>query len=91
MKAFTTSLERGVKYFGEILAEVEDSGAAGAAPAISGERAFYLYDTLGFPIDLTQLMAAEKGLTVDVPGFLAAMNEQVCARDQERINRFLSR
>ncbi len=33
---------------------------------VSGESAFFMYDTMGFPVDLTQLMASEKGLTVDV-------------------------
>jgi len=37
--------------------------------AVSGDEAFKLYDTYGFPIDLTQIVAAERGMTVDVPGF----------------------
>ncbi len=43
---------------------------------ISGENAFRLYDTCGFPIDLTELMARERGLTVDVAGFEKLMEEQ---------------
>lgn len=43
---------------------------------ISGERVFKLYDTYGFPWELTQEIAAEKGLSVDKAGFEAAMAEQ---------------
>jgi alanyl-tRNA synthetase/REP element-mobilizing transposase RayT len=43
---------------------------------ISGEFAFKLYDTYGFPLDLTELMARERGLTVDVAGFEKLMDEQ---------------
>src|SRR5207248_8306431 len=43
---------------------------------ISGEFAFKLYDTYGFPLDLTELMARERGLTVDVTGFEKLMEEQ---------------
>ena len=43
---------------------------------LTGEDAFKLHDTYGFPIDLTQLMAREKGLQVDVAGFDERMNEQ---------------
>ncbi|NDD40099.1 MAG: hypothetical protein EB082_17100, partial [Verrucomicrobia bacterium] len=43
---------------------------------LSGEDAFKLYDTYGFPLDLTELMARERGLTVDVVGFNALMEEQ---------------
>ncbi len=48
---------------------------AGVAP-ISGEIAFELYDTFGFPIDLTQLLAAERGLSVDMDRFEKLMDEQ---------------
>ncbi len=43
---------------------------------ISGEEAFRLYDTFGFPLDLTKLVAAEKGLAVDEPGFEKEMQQQ---------------
>lgn len=70
--AFGSLLERGVKYFNEMKDELKVHGKA----QIPGEKAFFLYDTLGFPIDLTQIMADENNLTVDIPGFQNAMNEQ---------------
>ncbi len=45
-------------------------------PIISGEDAFKLYDTYGFPLDLTQMIAAEHGHTVDVEGFEQALGQQ---------------
>src|SRR5947199_8980695 len=60
----------------------EARDTAGEAPAlpftrvISGEFAFKLYDTYGFPLDLTELMARERGLTVDIAGYEKLMEEQ---------------
>ena len=51
---------------------------------ISGEDAFRLYDTFGFPIDLTELMARERGYTVDIAGFEAAL---VAQREQSQDER----
>ena len=65
---FLETLERGEKLLGEILQK--DS------KQISGEDAFVLYDTYGFPLELTQEVAAEKGLTVDLDGFEAEMEKQ---------------
>src|SRR4029077_10891027 len=45
-------------------------------PVYPGGAAFELYDTYGFPLDLTELMARERGLTVDVVGFEKLMEEQ---------------
>ena len=67
---FESTLENGIKEFKKILAEKSSSGK------IDGDSAFYLYDTFGFPIELTVEMAAEEGLTVDEEGFKAAMEKQ---------------
>jgi len=68
-QAFSTMLDRGIKYFDE---EINDS----KSKTVSGDKAFFLYDTLGFPIDLTELMAEEAGMTVDTKGFKNEMEEQ---------------
>ncbi len=54
---------------------IEDANAEGRK-TLTGDEAFKLHDTYGFPLDLTVEMAAEKGLGVDVDGFNAAMEEQ---------------
>jgi alanyl-tRNA synthetase len=65
---FLETLERGEKLLAEVLA---------AKPKqISGEQAFELYDTYGFPLELTEEIAEEHGLTVDLAGFEAAMEAQ---------------
>ncbi len=65
---FLETLERGEKLLGEILAKQPQQ--------ISGKDAFTLYDTYGFPLELTQEIAEEQGLTVDVAGFESEMEEQ---------------
>jgi alanyl-tRNA synthetase len=57
------------------LARLEEIFASGAA-TISGEEAFKLYDTYGFPIDLTQIIAGERGVSVELTGFERALDEQ---------------
>jgi alanyl-tRNA synthetase len=65
---FLETLERGEKLLAEVLA---------AKPTqISGEQAFELYDTYGFPLELTEEIAEEQGLTVDLAGFEVAMESQ---------------
>jgi alanyl-tRNA synthetase len=65
---FLETLERGEKLLAEVLA---------AKPKqISGEQAFELYDTYGFPLELTEEIAEEHGLTVDLAGFEVAMEAQ---------------
>src|SRR5690606_37689735 len=66
---FAETLDAGMKIF-------EDVAAHAAGAVIPGVDAFRLYDTYGFPLDLTQDIARERGLTVDVAGFEAAMEHQ---------------
>jgi alanyl-tRNA synthetase len=65
---FLDTIEGGLKRLEELVA----SGAR----TITGAEAFKLYDTFGFPIDLTEIIAGERGLTVDLPGFEVALTEQ---------------
>ncbi|MCS7462638.1 alanine--tRNA ligase [Paenibacillus doosanensis] len=67
-----------------ILAEMAEKARKEGSTQISGPDAFKLYDTYGFPFDLTEDFAAEKGMTVDREGFDAAMQEQ---RDRARAAR----
>ena len=69
---FEATLENGMKEFKKIS---DDKKSAGAKE-IDGKSAFYLYDTFGFPVELTIEMAEEEGLSVDEEGFKAAMEEQ---------------
>src|SRR5690606_8092207 len=67
--AFLRTLEKGLKRMDDII-----SSAKGGT--VQGKDAFDLYDTYGFPIDLTRLIAAENGLVVDEAGFEAEMKKQ---------------
>ena len=69
-KRFRQTLERGLRLLDEELATLP------AGRALAGEVAFRLYDTFGFPLDLTQDALRAKNLTVDVAGFNAAMERQ---------------
>jgi len=70
--SFGRTLDRGIEIF-NIAAEKAQSSKD---KTISGDDAFMLYDTYGFPLDLTQLMAREKGLKVDTAGFDNLMEQQ---------------
>jgi alanyl-tRNA synthetase len=70
-EAFNKTLDKGIDLFEKEVARLQ-----GTAPRISGAFAFRLYDEQGFPLDLTELMARERGLTVDVAGFNKLMEEQ---------------
>src|SRR6185369_14389898 len=63
--SFLRTLDTGIKMFDEYKGN-----------DVTGEFAFELYDTFGFPIDLTQLMAREKGMEVDMAGFNKCLEQQ---------------
>ena len=65
---FADTLKKGIKEFNKTAASAQDG-------KIDGISAFHLYDTYGFPIELTMELAQEKGITVDVDGFHAAFAE----------------
>jgi alanyl-tRNA synthetase len=71
-ESFAATLDRGITLFNEVVARLEATGGK----TFPGQDAFTLYDTYGFPIDLTVLMAAEKGYSVDAPAFDKFMEEQ---------------
>ncbi|MDF1605602.1 alanine--tRNA ligase [Nocardioides sp. YIM 152315] len=71
-QAFRQTLRAGTQIFDLATTEVKQSGGT----QLSGDRAFALHDTYGFPIDLTLEMASEQGLSVDEEGFRRLMNEQ---------------
>src|SRR5207237_8628765 len=59
-------------------------GSTSIHGTISGEDAFKLYDTFGFPIDLTELMARERGYSVDIAGFETALQAQRTQSQEDR-------
>lgn len=71
-ESFNKTLDRGIELFEEISEKANVKGEK----KISGDDAFKLYDTFGFPLDLTMVMAKEKGFTVDEKRFNELMSEQ---------------
>ena len=69
---FDKTIDQGLS----ILGEMEEAMAAKGVTELSGEDAFKLYDTYGFPTDLTEEILAEKGFTIDHAGFAVCMQEQ---------------
>ena len=70
--SFLRTLENGIKLLQGV---IDDTKAAGKTE-IAGDKAFTLFDTFGFPLDLTELICREQGMTVDEKGFDACMQEQ---------------
>ena len=70
--SFLRTLENGIKLLQGVIDETKAEGKT----EIAGDKAFTLFDTFGFPLDLTELICREQGLTVDEKGFDACMQEQ---------------
>tara|TARA_B100001059_G_scaffold169292_1_gene169114 strand:- start:2444 stop:5287 length:2844 start_codon:yes stop_codon:yes gene_type:complete len=68
-EAFLKTLQRGLQRFAVAVDDAKEDGR----DTISGEVAFQLHDTFGFPIDLTEVMATERGMDVDMDGYAALM------------------
>ena len=70
--SFERTLSRGLKKFRDIVQRMKQSGET----VVKGKDAFFLYDSMGFPLDLTRLMAEEEGLSIDEEGFAEEMRLQ---------------
>jgi alanyl-tRNA synthetase len=71
-ESFNATLDRGIELFEELIKGLNSSDSK----IISGKDVFMLYDTYGFPVDLTNVMAKEHGLTIDEEGFNELMKSQ---------------
>jgi alanyl-tRNA synthetase len=81
---FFATIDGGMRRFDELAPAHTTQGSTELHGTISGEDAFRLYDTFGFPFDLTDLMARERGYAVDVAGFEAALAQQRQQSQEER-------
>ena len=80
--AFLRTLDRGIRLLDDYMAK------NAASKVLPGVDAFVLYDTFGFPIDLTQLIAGEKGFSVDMDGFQAELEKQKARARNATANTF---
>jgi alanyl-tRNA synthetase len=76
-ESFNATLDRGLEIFEQVVQQI------GHSKTFPGDDAFKLYDTYGFPLDLTELLATERGLKVDVAVFTELMEKQ---RDRSRVS-----
>ena len=90
---FLATIDEGMRRFDEIAPagavaseddEFDATGGTGEPAMIAGEDVFRLYDTYGFPLDLTELMAEERGYRVDMAGFQDALEEQRARSRRDR-------
>ena len=83
---FNKTIDQGLSILSEMEAELEKKGEK----TLSGEMAFKLYDTYGFPLDLTKEILEEKGIDVDEEGFQAAMEiQRKTARDAREVTNYM--
>ncbi len=82
-QSFSRTLSNGMARFGELVEALRSSGGS----TIAGDDAFRLYDTFGFPFELTVELAADAGVEVDTDGFAAAL-EQSRARSRQHVAAF---
>jgi alanyl-tRNA synthetase len=82
---FLATIEGGMTRFEQLAPAIGSTqGSTHLRGMLSGEDAFRLYDTFGFPIDLTELMARERGYRVDIAGFEAALQAQRTQSQEDR-------
>ena len=84
---FLTTIDAGMTRFEELAPAASTQGSTTMRGNLSGDDAFRLYDTFGFPIDLTELMARERGYLVDIAGFEQALSAQRKQSQDERKTR----
>jgi alanyl-tRNA synthetase len=82
---FRETLDRGLKILDDEIAGLP-SGGESSARVLSGGAVFKLYDTYGFPPDLTQVIAEERGLRVDLEGYEKALAEQRTRSEHSKLN-----
>ncbi|MCM1118232.1 MAG: alanine--tRNA ligase [bacterium] len=83
---FDKTIDQGLS----ILAQMEEEMRAAGVTELSGENAFKLYDTYGFPLDLTQEILAERGFSIDEVGFSACMQQQKeTARKARKVTNYM--
>lgn len=85
-KSFNKTIEQGLAILSDMMSEMEKTGTK----ELSGENTFKLYDTYGFPVDLTAEILEEKGFTYDEKGFDACMQEQrTRARTARKVTNYM--
>ncbi len=83
---FSKTIDQGLSILADMEKEMNEKGSS----QLSGENAFKLYDTYGFPYDLTMEILEEKGMTIDEEGFKAAMNAQKeKARNARKVTNYM--